>query len=101
MVEEPDMSEERWIELNIRGSHVILPAKVGLKLFEALTKGEGVYYRHHDWRNDNAHWVEPLTPEGITVSLITPERFAIMKLIGANKMAEKAAEQEAKEKANA
>jgi len=101
MVKESNMSEERWVELHIKGSQVVLPAKAGLKLFEALTKSEGVYTKHHDWRNDNAHWVEPLTSEGITVSLITPERFAIMKLIGVNKMAEKAAEQEAKEKANA
>jgi hypothetical protein len=101
MVKEPDMSEERWVELNIRGSFIILPAKVGLKLFEALTKGEGVYTKHHDWQKDNAHWVEPLASESITLSLIVPERFAIMKLIGSNKMAEKAAEQETKEKANA
>jgi hypothetical protein len=101
MVEEPDMSEERWVELNIKGSHVILPAKVGLKLFDALTKGEGVYTKHHNWQTDNAHWIEPLVSEVITIGLITPERFAIMKLIGVNKMAEKAAEQEAKEKANA
>jgi len=100
MVKESDMSEERWVELNIKGSQVILPAKVGLKLFDALTKGEGVYVKRHDWQND-AHWIEPLESEGITLSLLTPERFAIMKLIGANKMAEKAAEQEAKEKANA
>jgi hypothetical protein len=101
MVKESDMSEERWIELNIKGSHVILPAKVGLKLFDALTKGEGVYTKHHNWQTDNAHWIEPLVSEGITLSLLAPERFAIMKLIGVNKMAEKAAEQEAKEKANA
>lgn len=94
------MSEDKWIELNIKGSQVILPAKVGIKLFEALTKGEGAYVKRHDWQND-AHWIEPLESEGITLSLLTPERFAIMKLIGVNKMAERAAEQEAKEKANA
>ena len=94
------MSEERWVELNIRGSQVILSAKVGLKLFDTLTKDEGVYVKHHNWREEQ-HWIEPLASDGITLSLITPERFAIMKLIGANKMAEKAAEQEAKEKANA
>lgn len=94
------MSEDKWIELNIKGSQVILPAKVGIKLFEALTKGGGAYVKRHDWQND-AHWVEPLESEGITLSLLTPERFAIMKLIGVNKMAERAAEQEAKEKANA
>lgn len=85
--------KERWVELNIRGVKLVLPRDVGMKLFDAIVDGGDVYRREYDWTSKE-EWVESFNPEDIAISIMPAERFAIMKLIGANKVLEKQQEKE-------
>lgn len=85
------MSAKNMVEIKIKGSRIILPASTGIELFKILTSADGIYSRDYDWK-DSQVWVEPLPMGEITLGVVTQESFAIMKLIGANKIAEREAE---------
>jgi len=86
---------EKWVQLQVAGATVIVPADVGMKIFQLLSTGEGIYIQDYDWRSEQ-RWIEPIGQEACTLKIMPPETFAIMKLVGATKMEEKEAERIAK-----
>ena len=87
------MSEKRYIKLYINGHELIFPKEVGMKLFDTLVDGDEVYRMDYDW-NSKQHWVEPLDEDNVRVSMLPSGEFAVMKIIGANKIQERITERE-------
>lgn len=90
------MSEMRYVQLHVNGYDLIFPKEVGMKLFDALVNGDEAYRREYDW-NTKQEWVEPVDVGNIRVSMIQSGSFAVMKIIGANKIQERIAERERKD----
>lgn len=89
------------VTLKLGYTTFVLPYEAGRLLFDAIASGTVYEYNEQGWGSDREQWVEPTDHDSIKLGMIPRETMALMKIVGANKMAEKEAKRQAEREAKA
>lgn len=81
-----------WIEMQLGNATFVVEQEIGMRVFELLTSGAGLYHRDYDW-DTRQNMVHPLSIDAVSMRYISAESFAMMKMLGTVRREEKLAKE--------